>query len=148
MITLTDEDAQFIKEQLHPQPVPLSEADQIAIGELLTYGSQPPADPDEITDRCTCNQPDTARDHSHQRGDLRVCRDAIDAAPDHVVPPAEASQGEADVGYPMTERCGCNHTDDTRPEFHRRGDPRVCRNAVNPQPGIDLDNRPTKDTRS
>lgn len=72
MIYLTDEDARYIYDQVKSLPV------SVRVFDLLEDGSPAPADPDVTTDRCTCNQIDADRDHGHQRGDLGVCRDAID----------------------------------------------------------------------
>lgn len=78
MITLTHDDAEraiHTIARLYQRPIPPN--DYRELFNLLTYGSRP-TDDETITDRCHCNQPDEARDHSHQRGDPHVCRDTID----------------------------------------------------------------------
>lgn len=93
MITLTEVDAAFIRAVLNgfaadlqtnddedPEAVAVASDTHLAI-ELVTYGSRVPDD-DTITDACHCNQPDENRDHRHQRGDINVCRDTIDAGSD------------------------------------------------------------------
>jgi hypothetical protein len=78
VITLTKQDVDWLAENLHV--IDANEATKRRIVHLFSHGSDLPADPERITDRCTCNQPDDARDHGHQRGDTALCRDTIDSA--------------------------------------------------------------------
>jgi hypothetical protein len=84
MITLSDRDARWLLsvhfDQLHAGT--LNGETYALAQQFLTRGSTIAAASTDaaITAPCHCNQPDTARDHVHQRGDRRLCRDVIEGA--------------------------------------------------------------------
>jgi hypothetical protein len=73
--------------------------------------------------------------------DAEFIRDAVqgdqvldDAVRRHVLELlTEPSPATPDEVFPMVQRCCCNQPDDERVRFHRRGDPNLCRDAIEPK---------------
>lgn len=68
---------------------------------------------DVITDPCRCNQPDSARDRAHQRGDEAFCRDAGQSTPTLADSASAMLELQAEAGKYAAER------DEARAEVER-----------------------------